>query len=76
MPTTEEKIETLVARLRALPKARRELAVEALAEIVDDEVYALSDDERAILVPELEAAKRGEFASDADVEEALDKPWS
>jgi hypothetical protein len=76
MPTIEDKLETLVAKLRALPKARRELAVQALAEIVADEVYALSDDERAVLEPELEAAKRGEFASDAEVDEVLNKPWS
>jgi hypothetical protein len=29
-----------------------------------------------VLEPALERAKRGEFASDADVDEVLDKPWS
>jgi len=36
----------------------------------------LSDEERAILEPALERAKRGEFASDAEVDEVLKKPWS
>ena len=33
------------------------------SEIVETEVYELSDDERAILEPALERAKRGDFAS-------------
>jgi hypothetical protein len=46
---TTEKLETLFAKVRALPKARQELAVEALSEIADEESYTLSDDERALL---------------------------
>ena len=48
----------------------------ALTEIAEDDVYVLSDEERAILEPALERAKRGEFASDAEVDEVLNKPWS
>jgi len=76
MATTEDKLETLFAKVRALPKARQELAVEALSEIADGETYDLSDEERAVLEPALERAKRGEFASDADVDQVLNKPWS
>jgi hypothetical protein len=76
MPTTEDKLETLFAKVRTLPKERKKLAVEALSEIANVEVYQLSDDERALLEPEVEAAKRGEFASDEEVDEALNKPWS
>jgi hypothetical protein len=76
MATTEDKLETLFAKVRALPKARQELAVEALAEIANEETYELSDEERAVLEPALERAKRGEFASDADVDQVLNKPWS
>jgi hypothetical protein len=76
MATTEEKLETLFAKVRALPKPRQELAVEALSEITDEETYALSDDERAVLESALERAKRGEFASHADIDEVLNKPWS
>jgi hypothetical protein len=74
--TTEEKLEALFAKVRALPKERQEYAVIALEEITDDDVYVLSDEERAILEPALERAKRGEFASDAEVDEVLNKPWS
>ena len=43
---------------------------------METEVYELSEDERAILEPALERAKRGDIASEAEVNEALDKPWS
>jgi hypothetical protein len=45
MLTTQEKLDTLFAKLRSLPEERKALAVEALVEIVED-VYMLSDDER------------------------------
>ncbi|HEY1364469.1 MAG TPA: hypothetical protein VGF60_19660 [Xanthobacteraceae bacterium] len=76
MATTEDELETLFAKVRALPKARQELAVEALSEITNEETYALSDDERATLESALERAKRREFASEADIDEVLNKPWS
>jgi hypothetical protein len=76
MATTEDKLESLFAKVRALPRARQELAVEALSEIAEEETYKLSDEERAVLEPALERAKRGEFASDAAIDEVLNKPWS
>jgi hypothetical protein len=75
MSTTEEKLELLFAKVRALPGERQQRAVDALAEIAED-FYVLSDDERAVLEPELEAAKRSEFASDEEVDEVLYKRWS
>jgi len=75
MATTEDKLQTLFTKLRTLPRARQELAVEALSEIAEEEPYNLSDDERAAVEPALERAKRGEFASDADVDEAFNKRW-
>jgi len=76
MTTTEDHLETLFAKVRALPKRRLELAVEALSEITDEHEYKLSDGERAVLEPALARAKRSEFASDADVDEVLNKSWS
>ena len=73
MATTEDQLETLFAKVRALPKGRQELAIEALSEITDEQEYKLSDDERAVLDPALARAKRGEFAADADVREVLNK---
>lgn len=76
MTMTQEKLERLFDKVRRLPADRQELAIEALSDIAADGVYALSDDERFILMPALERAKRREFASDADVDEMLNKPWS
>ena len=76
MATIQEKLETLFAKVRALPEERQQLAVMALTEIAEEDVYILSDEERAILEPALERAKRGEFASQAEVDEAINKPWS
>jgi len=76
MPKTEDELERLFAKVRSLPKARQDLAVEVLSEITDEGVYALSDEERAVLEPALERAKRGEFASDAEVDEAINSSWS
>ena len=76
MSTTDQKLERLFARVRTLPPERRELAVEALTEIAEEGVYALSDEERAVLEPALARSQRGEFASEAEVGEVLEKPWS
>jgi hypothetical protein len=76
MTKIEDRLETLFAKVRALPTDRQEFAMEVLAEIVENDVYALSDEERSILEPALERAKRGEFATDAEVDEVLNKPWS
>jgi hypothetical protein len=74
--TTQEKLEALFARVRALPEPRQLAAVEALAEIAQ-EPYALSDEERAILEPALAEAKRGEnLIDDEDLDDFLDKPWA
>jgi hypothetical protein len=75
MSATEDQLETLFAKVRALPEARQELAVEALSEITEEQEYKLSDAEQAVLEPALARAKRGEFASAADVDEVLNKSW-
>ncbi len=75
MANTLDKLEQLFAKVRALPAERQELALEALAEIAASDLYILSDAERAVLEPALARAKRGEFASDEDIEEAIRKPW-
>lgn len=47
----------------------------ALSEIAEDEVYVLSDEERAILEPALGDAERGENLSDAEGDDLLTKSW-
>jgi cell division inhibitor SulA len=76
MTTTEDDLETLFAKVRALPKGRQELAIDALSEITDEREYKLSDAERAVLEPALARAKRGDFASNADVDKVLNNSWS
>jgi hypothetical protein len=76
MSTTADKLEDLFARVRRLPEARQELAIEMLSQIAGESVYRLSDDELAVLAPALDRARRGEFASEAEVDEALNTPWS
>jgi hypothetical protein len=76
MDKITDKLEHLFAQVRALPEERQELAVEALSEIASADAYSLSQEERAVLEPALVRAKRGEFASDDDVEAAIGKPWA
>ncbi|HEY7550706.1 MAG TPA: hypothetical protein VH913_14460 [Hyphomicrobiaceae bacterium] len=72
--TTQEKLEALFAKVRALPEPRQQAAIEALSEIAE-EPYQLSDDELAVLGPAMERVRRGEFVPDEEVAELLDKPW-
>lgn len=74
MPTIQEKLETLFAKVRSMPKERQEAAIEALSDITSDP-YVLSEDVLAVLKPALERAKRGEFAPEAEVSKLLDKTW-
>ena len=52
------------------------MAVEALAEIAEQDVYVLSDDERAVLEPVLAEALRDDNLVDADKADVLNKPWA
>ena len=75
MATTEERLEALFQKVRALPPERQEQAIAALSDIAEDEVYILSEEERAILEPALKEAERGENLTDAETDELLTKPW-
>jgi hypothetical protein len=74
MPTVQEKLETLFAKLRTLPEARQQAALESLSDITE-EPYQLSEDELATLRPALARAKSGETAADALESDLLTKPW-
>ena len=75
MPTTHDKLEALFAKVRALPQATQERVAEALVDLTQDEPCLLSDEERAVLMTELEGARRREFASQSDVDAVLHRPW-
>ena len=72
--TTQEKLEALFAKVRALPEPRQLAAIEVLAEIAE-EPYVLSDEERAIIEPALADAKRGvNLIDDEDLDPFLARP--
>jgi hypothetical protein len=73
--TTQEKLEALFAKVRALPEPRQLALIEFLVEEIAEEPYQLSADELAVLRPALDRAQRGEFVPDEEVTELLDKPW-
>ena len=61
-------LEQAISKVRKLPEEKQRLAAELLEELAAvDEPYILSPDERAVLLPALERAERGEFASDEEV---------
>jgi hypothetical protein len=72
--TTQEKLEALFDKVRALPEPRKLALLEFLSEEVAGEPYVLSDEERAIVEPALEEAKRGENLIDLE-DLDLRKPW-
>lgn len=74
MATIAQKLEALFSRVRALPQHQQERVVEALSDLTDAP-YRLSDDELTLLLPELEGARRGEFASAEEVDTELNRPW-
>lgn len=61
-----------------LPEAKHEIAAELLEQLTadDGETYLLSAEERGVVREALARAERGEFASDADVEAVLRRPWA
>jgi hypothetical protein len=76
MTSTQDKLEILIGKLLALPEERQALAVEALAEIAETDVYVLSEEERAVVEPALLEALRDENVADADAVDVLNKPWA
>ena len=66
-------LEQAIEKVRRLPEDRQAYAAQVLEEIASgtDGVYRLSEDERRLLSEGIEAADRGDFASEADVEAVL-----
>ncbi len=75
MPDTHAKLEALFDKVRSMPEPQQELIADALSDLTTDRVYQLRDDELAILHPEFEGARRGEFAPAGDVDAVLNTPW-
>lgn len=69
-----DRLDAMIEKLKALPQDR----IEEVLEILDAAIAGpleLSPEELEVLLPALDAAKRGEFASEETVQELLDKPW-
>jgi hypothetical protein len=75
MGSRQPLLEALFEKVRALPDRLQEQVAEAIADIAE-EPYVLDEDELAVILPEIEGAKRGEFASRDDVENILHKTWT
>jgi len=73
--TIDERLEALFAKVRTLSEDRKQYAIIALTEIANEDIYVLSDEERAILEPALRDAERGENLSHVETDELLNKPW-
>jgi ABC-type nitrate/sulfonate/bicarbonate transport system substrate-binding protein len=58
-------LEDAIAKIRALPEDRQQLAAELLEELASGgDLYELSEDEKAALKDGLERSDRGEFVSE------------
>lgn len=75
MEAIDAKLEELFEKVRKLPEEEKAAAAAALKKLTREKVYVLSEEELAIIIPEMEGAMRGEYATDEEVEEALYKPW-
>ncbi|HUJ02972.1 MAG TPA: hypothetical protein VLW75_04985 [Rhizomicrobium sp.] len=66
---TKEQIEEILNRVRTWPAEEQEKAAVVLLGIEDSgKTYVLSDEDRASIARGREQARRGEFATDEEVE--------
>ncbi len=70
-------LEDAIEKVKKLPEDRQALAAEVLEDIASSSegVFQIPAEDLPAVLEGLEQAKRGEFASDAEVDELLGKPW-
>jgi predicted transcriptional regulator len=70
-----KRLETLIARVSALPEEAQDELLDhvALIEARQTGIYHLSDDERAAVQRGLEEARQGKFATDEEVEAVFNR---
>jgi hypothetical protein len=68
-------LEQAIEKVKKLSRERQEYAAEVLEQIADaeDDIYALSEDERRLVREGLVELDRGEVATDAEVRAVFDK---
>jgi hypothetical protein len=71
-------LEDALAKVLRLPEQKQEVAAELLEQLSagEQDVYPLSDDERAVVREALARARANAFASDDEVHAALHRPWA
>ena len=70
-------LEDALAKVLRLPEDKQEVAAELLEQLASgSDPYPLSDEELAIVRDALTRARRGELASDEQVDAALRRPWA
>ena len=71
-------LEDAIAKVKKLPEDRQAYAAEVLEQLVADAdagVFDIPDEHMAGVLEGLEQARRGEFASDSEVDAVLRKAW-
>jgi hypothetical protein len=71
-------LEDAIEKIKGLPEDRQAYAAEVLEQIAagnGGEIYVIPEEHRAAVLEGLEQARRGEFASDEEVDAVLRRPW-
>jgi len=71
-------LEEAIEKVKKLPEDRQAYAAEVLEQIVadiQDGLFEIPKDHLPAVMEGLAQAKRGEFASDQEVDDILRKPW-
>lgn len=72
-------LQQAIAQVRELPEEEQDRAAEVLLVLAKSNkrgVYKLSADERAAIKESKAQAARGEFATEEEVDELLNRPWA
>lgn len=70
-------LEQAIEKARTLPKERQEYIAEVIEEIAaEGDFYQLTDDERRLVREGTDELDRGEYASEAQIDAALRRPWA
>ena len=71
-------LETAIAQIKDLPPDRQAYAALVLKQIAanDSAPFEVPVEHHAAVLEGLAQAERGDFASDADIERALRRPWA
>ena len=74
---TREEITDVLERIRTWPKERQEDLARIALQLEQQDIALVPEDEatKAAIAEGLAQARRGEFASDEEIEAVLKRPW-